>query len=147
MSSRERISTRTRTIVDVVHSVSLLVHVTSSAFRLENARCLKGFIIQGKISDQDDSSGPDRCGQTDAMEETTPDPAFVDVDQGLTLACIAFLCLLLVAMIIRCAKCKDVDGKEDNSSAKATVSRLFGLGRAATDVRPAQVAFIVARGL
>uniref|UniRef100_A0A3B1JFW2 Uncharacterized protein n=1 Tax=Astyanax mexicanus TaxID=7994 RepID=A0A3B1JFW2_ASTMX len=24
--------------------------------------------------------------------------------QGLTLACIAFLCLLLVAMIIRCAK-------------------------------------------
>uniref|UniRef100_A0A8C1TGS8 Uncharacterized protein n=1 Tax=Cyprinus carpio TaxID=7962 RepID=A0A8C1TGS8_CYPCA len=38
------------------------------------------------------------------MEETTPDPAFVDVDQGLTLTCIAFLCLLLVAMIIRCAK-------------------------------------------
>ncbi|XP_055035041.1 cortexin domain-containing 1 protein [Paramisgurnus dabryanus] len=38
------------------------------------------------------------------MEETTPDPAFVDVDQGLTLAGIAFLCLLLVAMIIRCAK-------------------------------------------
>uniref|UniRef100_A0A8C2PWX0 Uncharacterized protein n=1 Tax=Cyprinus carpio TaxID=7962 RepID=A0A8C2PWX0_CYPCA len=31
-------------------------------------------------------------------------PAFVDVDQGLTLTCIAFLCLLLVAMIIRCAK-------------------------------------------
>ncbi|KAF4111551.1 hypothetical protein G5714_008582 [Onychostoma macrolepis] len=43
-------------------------------------------------------------GLTEAMEETTPDPAFVDVDQGLTLACIAFLCLLLVAMIIRCAK-------------------------------------------
>ncbi|KAJ8340362.1 hypothetical protein SKAU_G00349950 [Synaphobranchus kaupii] len=41
---------------------------------------------------------------TEAMEEPTPDPAFVDVDQGLTLACIAFLCLLLVAMIIRCAK-------------------------------------------
>uniref|UniRef100_A0A4W4G0V0 Uncharacterized protein n=1 Tax=Electrophorus electricus TaxID=8005 RepID=A0A4W4G0V0_ELEEL len=38
------------------------------------------------------------------LTETTPDPAFVDVDQGLTLACIAFLCLLLVAMIIRCAK-------------------------------------------
>uniref|UniRef100_A0AAY4EBT4 CTXD1 protein n=1 Tax=Denticeps clupeoides TaxID=299321 RepID=A0AAY4EBT4_9TELE len=36
--------------------------------------------------------------------ETTPDPDFVDVDQGLTLACIAFLCLLLVAMIIRCAR-------------------------------------------
>ncbi|KAJ8343960.1 hypothetical protein SKAU_G00312890 [Synaphobranchus kaupii] len=36
------------------------------------------------------------------MEEPTPDPAFVDVDQGLTLAGIAFLCLLLVAMIIRC---------------------------------------------
>uniref|UniRef100_A0A8D3AZA0 Cortexin 1 n=1 Tax=Scophthalmus maximus TaxID=52904 RepID=A0A8D3AZA0_SCOMX len=38
--------------------------------------------------------------------DTTLDlfPAFVDVDQGLTLACIAFLCLLLVAMIIRCAK-------------------------------------------
>ncbi|XP_033982940.1 cortexin domain-containing 1-like [Trematomus bernacchii] len=31
-------------------------------------------------------------------------PASVDVDQGLTLACVAFLCLLLVAMIIRCAK-------------------------------------------
>ncbi|XP_056463208.1 cortexin domain-containing 1 protein-like [Gadus chalcogrammus] len=40
------------------------------------------------------------------MEEVegTPDPAFVDVDQGLTLACVAFLCILLVAMIIRCAK-------------------------------------------
>uniref|UniRef100_A0A672ZR89 Cortexin domain containing 1 n=1 Tax=Sphaeramia orbicularis TaxID=375764 RepID=A0A672ZR89_9TELE len=36
--------------------------------------------------------------------ESTTEPAFVDVDQGLTLACIAFLCLLLVAMIIRCAK-------------------------------------------
>ncbi|KAI3376762.1 hypothetical protein L3Q82_000361 [Scortum barcoo] len=36
--------------------------------------------------------------------EGTAEPAFVDVDQGLTLACIAFLCLLLVAMIIRCAK-------------------------------------------
>uniref|UniRef100_A0A3P9D190 Cortexin domain containing 1 n=1 Tax=Maylandia zebra TaxID=106582 RepID=A0A3P9D190_9CICH len=33
-----------------------------------------------------------------------PAPAFVDVDQGLTLACVAFLCLLLMAMIIRCAK-------------------------------------------
>uniref|UniRef100_A0A4W5L0C0 Cortexin 2 n=1 Tax=Hucho hucho TaxID=62062 RepID=A0A4W5L0C0_9TELE len=29
---------------------------------------------------------------------------FVDVDQGMTLACVAFLCLLLVAMIIRCAR-------------------------------------------
>ncbi|TKS70351.1 Cortexin-2 [Collichthys lucidus] len=36
--------------------------------------------------------------------EGTAEPAFVDVDQGLTLACIAFLCVLLVAMIIRCAK-------------------------------------------
>lgn len=36
--------------------------------------------------------------------ETTTEPAFVDVDLGLTLACIAFLCVLLVAMIIRCAK-------------------------------------------
>ncbi|XP_052348610.1 cortexin domain-containing 1-like [Oncorhynchus keta] len=34
----------------------------------------------------------------------TPDPEFVDVDQGMTLACVAFLCLLLVAMIIRCAR-------------------------------------------
>ncbi|XP_048828213.1 cortexin domain-containing 1-like [Brienomyrus brachyistius] len=42
--------------------------------------------------------------QTQAMEEITPDPVHVDVDQGLTLACIAFLCLLLVAMIIRCAR-------------------------------------------
>ena len=38
-------------------------------------------------------------------EGPTPDPAeFVDIDQGLTLACVAFLCLTLVAMIIRCAK-------------------------------------------
>ncbi|KAK2853364.1 hypothetical protein Q5P01_006025 [Channa striata] len=49
------------------------------------------------------------CGQEQqtkaAMEvEGTAEPAFVDVDQGLTLACIAFLCMLLVAMIIRCAK-------------------------------------------
>uniref|UniRef100_A0A669BRZ5 Uncharacterized protein n=2 Tax=Oreochromis TaxID=8139 RepID=A0A669BRZ5_ORENI len=36
--------------------------------------------------------------------EGTAEPAFVDVDQGLTLACVAFLCLLLMAMIIRCAK-------------------------------------------
>ncbi|GAA6104414.1 cortexin domain-containing 1 [Tachysurus ichikawai] len=59
-----------------------------------------------KINDQDGSTGPARCGQieAEAMEETTPDPEYVDVDQGLTLACIAFLCLLLVAMIIRCAK-------------------------------------------
>uniref|UniRef100_A0A3P9HSK4 Cortexin domain containing 1 n=1 Tax=Oryzias latipes TaxID=8090 RepID=A0A3P9HSK4_ORYLA len=28
----------------------------------------------------------------------------VDVDQGLTLTCVAFLCLLLMAMVIRCAK-------------------------------------------
>ncbi|XP_023698819.2 cortexin domain-containing 1 protein-like [Paramormyrops kingsleyae] len=42
--------------------------------------------------------------QTQAMEEITPDPVYVDVDQGLTLACIVFLCLLLVAMIIRCAR-------------------------------------------
>ncbi|KAG7251935.1 hypothetical protein CRUP_004445 [Coryphaenoides rupestris] len=47
-----------------------------------------------------------RTRSSPAMEEVegTPDPAFVDVDQGLTLACIAFLCILLVAMIIRCAK-------------------------------------------
>ncbi|KAA0722826.1 Cortexin-2 [Triplophysa tibetana] len=57
-----------------------------------------------QISNQDVNSGLDRCGQTEAMEEPTEDPAFVDVDQGLTLACLAFLCLLLVAMIIRCAK-------------------------------------------
>lgn len=42
---------------------------------------------------------------TAVMEmEGTAEPAFVDVDQGLTLACVAFLCLLLMAMIIRCAK-------------------------------------------
>nr|XP_008292974.1 PREDICTED: cortexin-2-like [Stegastes partitus] len=46
-----------------------------------------------------------KAGATEVMEvEGTTEPAFVDVDQGLTLACIAFLCLLLVAMIIRCAK-------------------------------------------
>lgn len=38
------------------------------------------------------------------MEGTTPEPAFVDVDKGLTLACIVFLCLFLIVMIIRCAK-------------------------------------------
>ncbi|XP_037367328.1 cortexin domain-containing 1 protein [Talpa occidentalis] len=38
------------------------------------------------------------------MEEPTPEPVHVDVDKGLTLACLAFLCLFLVAMIIRCAK-------------------------------------------
>ena len=37
-------------------------------------------------------------------ERATPDPEFVDVDQGMTLAFVAFLCLLLVAMIIRCAR-------------------------------------------
>ncbi|KAK2913360.1 hypothetical protein Q8A67_001759 [Cirrhinus molitorella] len=67
-----------------------------------NAGIIPNLLTQ--IRDQDGSRGLDRCGQTEAMEETTPDPAFVDVDQGLTLACIAFLCLLLVAMIIRCAK-------------------------------------------
>lgn len=36
--------------------------------------------------------------------EGTAEPEYVDLDQGLTLACIAFLCLLLMAMIIRCAK-------------------------------------------
>ncbi|XP_045075109.1 cortexin domain-containing 1-like [Coregonus clupeaformis] len=40
------------------------------------------------------------------MEEgATPDPEFVDVDQGMTLWPVwPFLCLLLVAMIIRCAR-------------------------------------------
>lgn len=36
--------------------------------------------------------------------DSTAEPDALDVDQGLTLACIGFLCLLLVAMIIRCAK-------------------------------------------
>ncbi|KAI7814132.1 putative cortexin-2-like [Triplophysa rosa] len=68
----------------------------------ETSRTLRSNAVT--ISNQDVNSGPDRCGQTEAMEEPTEDPAFVDVDQGLTLACLAFLCLLLVAMIIRCAK-------------------------------------------
>ncbi|ETE66722.1 Cortexin-2, partial [Ophiophagus hannah] len=38
------------------------------------------------------------------MEGPTPEPAFVDVDKGLTLACFVFLCLFLIVMIIRCAK-------------------------------------------
>lgn len=37
-------------------------------------------------------------------EEPTPEPAYVDVDKGLTLACFAFLCLFLVLMVIRCAR-------------------------------------------
>ncbi|PKU39762.1 cortexin-2-like [Limosa lapponica baueri] len=32
------------------------------------------------------------------------EPVYVDVDKGLTLACIVFLCLFLIVMIIRCAK-------------------------------------------
>ncbi|MEJ1278086.1 hypothetical protein NN561_009005 [Cricetulus griseus] len=38
------------------------------------------------------------------MEEPTPEPVYVDVDKGLTLACFVFLCLFLIVMIIRCAK-------------------------------------------
>lgn len=38
------------------------------------------------------------------MEGPTPEPVFVDVDKGLTLACFVFLCLFLIVMIIRCAK-------------------------------------------
>ncbi|KAI5929552.1 Cortexin domain-containing 1 [Manis javanica] len=38
------------------------------------------------------------------LEEPTPEPAYVDVDKGLTLACFAFLCLFLVLMVIRCAR-------------------------------------------
>uniref|UniRef100_A0A8D0BWY1 Cortexin domain containing 1 n=6 Tax=Episquamata TaxID=1329912 RepID=A0A8D0BWY1_SALMN len=41
---------------------------------------------------------------TQTMEGPTPEPAFVDVDKGLTLACFVFLCLFLIVMIIRCAK-------------------------------------------
>ncbi|XP_038158962.1 cortexin domain-containing 1-like [Cyprinodon tularosa] len=37
-------------------------------------------------------------------EEGTAEPSFVDVDKGLTLTGVTFLCLLLIAMIIRCAK-------------------------------------------
>lgn len=33
------------------------------------------------------------------MEDPTPEPVFVDVDKGLTLACFVFLCLFLVVMI------------------------------------------------
>lgn len=38
------------------------------------------------------------------MEVPTPEPVYVDVDKGLTLACFVFLCLFLIVMIIRCAK-------------------------------------------
>lgn len=38
------------------------------------------------------------------MEEPTPEPVYVDVDKGLTLACFVFLCLFLIVMVIRCAK-------------------------------------------
>lgn len=38
------------------------------------------------------------------MEGPTPEPVYVDVDKGLTLACFVFLCLFLIVMIIRCAK-------------------------------------------
>lgn len=43
-------------------------------------------------------------GRSPDMEEPTPEPVYVDVDKGLTLACFVFLCLFLVVMIIRCAK-------------------------------------------
>lgn len=48
--------------------------------------------------------GGGACGHCPEMEEATPEPAYVDVDKGLTLACFVFLCLFLVVMIIRCAK-------------------------------------------
>uniref|UniRef100_A0A4W3H4R1 Cortexin domain containing 1 n=1 Tax=Callorhinchus milii TaxID=7868 RepID=A0A4W3H4R1_CALMI len=38
------------------------------------------------------------------MESATPEPIYVDVDKGLTLAGFVFLCLFLIVMIIRCAK-------------------------------------------
>lgn len=38
------------------------------------------------------------------MDGPTPEPVYVDVDKGLTLACFVFLCLFLIVMIIRCAK-------------------------------------------
>ncbi|KAJ8778267.1 hypothetical protein J1605_013766 [Eschrichtius robustus] len=40
----------------------------------------------------------------DKCKDPTPEPVYVDVDKGLTLACFVFLCLFLVVMIIRCAK-------------------------------------------
>lgn len=49
-------------------------------------------------------AGGGACSCCPAMEEPTPEPIYVDVDKGLTLACFVFLCLFLIVMIIRCAK-------------------------------------------
>ncbi|XP_032627769.1 cortexin domain-containing 1 protein [Chelonoidis abingdonii] len=54
----------------------------------------------------DDGSSKHKPGQREmqTMEAPTPEPVYVDVDKGLTLACFVVLCLLLIVMIIRCAK-------------------------------------------
>ncbi|XP_030434100.1 cortexin domain-containing 1 [Gopherus evgoodei] len=43
-------------------------------------------------------------GEMQTMEAPTPEPAYIDVDKGLTLGCFVVLCLFLIVMIIRCAK-------------------------------------------
>ncbi|KAJ1179106.1 hypothetical protein NDU88_004342 [Pleurodeles waltl] len=61
-------------------------------------------LIALQEEDDENSANTSWSRETLAMEEPSPEPAFIDVDKGLTLACFAFLCLFLVMMIIRCAK-------------------------------------------
>lgn len=68
----------------------------------EFPQCLTLFVLQ-VVNDVSSKHKP-RWGAAWAMEGPTPEPAYVDVDKGLTLACFVFLCLFLIVMIIRCAK-------------------------------------------
>lgn len=65
-------------------------------------QCLTLFVLQ--VVDDVSSKYKPRWGAAKAMEGPTPEPVYVDVDKGLTLACFVFLCLFLIVMIIRCAK-------------------------------------------
>jgi len=68
----------------------------------EFPQCLTLFVLQ-VVNDVSSKHKP-QWGAAWAMEGPTPEPAYVDVDKGLTLACFVFLCLFLIVMIIRCAK-------------------------------------------
>uniref|UniRef100_A0A8C0UP82 Cortexin domain containing 1 n=1 Tax=Cyanistes caeruleus TaxID=156563 RepID=A0A8C0UP82_CYACU len=73
----------------------------------------------------------------DSGEEVpTPEPVYVDVDKGLTLACFVFLCLFLIVMIIRCAKvimdpysAIPTSTWEEQHSLDAVLQEAFSLGK------------------
>ncbi|TKS70413.1 Cortexin-2 [Collichthys lucidus] len=79
--------------------------VLARAFKLQPPEHLSGLQDGSRVCGRVRGQQQQQTAAAAVMEvEGTAEPAFVDVDQGLTLACIAFLCVLLVAMIIRCAK-------------------------------------------